>query len=1126
MTEPTTLGISGKIAKAFQSSAITPLLALLALLLGLFAIIVTPKEEEPQIDVTFADVYIPYVGATPEEVSRQVTLPAEKIISELKGIDTLYSFSMNDGALIIAVFDVGVARDHAIVNLYNQLQSNQDKFNQAAGIGTPLIKPRGIDDVPIVGLTLWSKDPNVNAEDLTIVATELENEFKRVKGTREIYSMGRQELAVNVRLDPLKMNHYGVSFSELTHVLTDNNQISMPGDLIQQNQLIKVQTGQFLQSIEDVSQLIVKVSQVNNQANPVYLSDIADISLQADTATDNVWHVDSSGTYPAVTIAIGKQGGENAVDITEQIMTRLAKVDNLLIPDNVEVTVSRNYGETAGNKANTLILKLMFATMAVVLLVLITMGKREALVVGIAIIVTLAMTLFASWAWGFTLNRISLFALIFSIGILVDDAIVVVENIHRHMAMGTKDFKTLIPLAVDEVGGPTILATFTVIAALMPMAFVSGLMGPYMSPIPINSSMGMLISLVVAFVVTPWLSLKLLRHSHSGQQDNSDVTVSSSATSDTKQAVRQTQLNSGQQDNSGVTASSSATPDTKQAVRQTQLKPQSHNTDDKLQALFTRLMTPFLIGSKARLARFGLTGAILLLIAIAVALPVGQAVILKMLPFDNKSEFQVLVDMPEGTPVEQTQRVLKDLSDYLLSVDEVEHLQLYAGTHAPINFNGLVRHYFMRQSQELGDIQVNLVDKSDRSRDSHEIATSVRNKLHEIAKPYQANIKIVEVPPGPPVWSPILAEVYAPTTELREQTAKALEQRFKQTEHVVDVDIYLPSDAAHWRLNIDRSKAQLLGLQYTQVVNTIATAVEGADVSYLHNKDYQLPIPIRLQASEESKLNLQQILSLRLTNAEGTSISLSDLVSIEYGNINTPIIHKNMVPMIMVVADMAGPTDSPLYGMFSMFAGIEDDNDSGVNPYPIKQHLINQPDGLDEVAILWDGEWKITYETFRDMGIAYAIGMIAIYLLVVGHFKSYIVPLVIMAPIPLTIIGVMPGHALLGAHFTAPSMIGMIALAGIIVRNSILLVDFINLETAKGVPLEQAVIQSGAVRAKPIMLTAFAAMIGALFIIDDPIFNGLAISLIFGIFISSILTLVVIPILYYSVMKNKQFIQE
>ncbi|WP_192021268.1 efflux RND transporter permease subunit [Shewanella sp. WPAGA9] len=1098
MTKSQTLGISGKIAQAFQSSAMTPLIALLAILLGLFAIVVTPKEEEPQIDVTFADVYIPYQGATPDEVARQVTLPAEKIISELKGIDTLYSFSMNDGALIIAVFDVGVPRDHAIVNLYNQLQSNQDKFNQAAGIGSPLIKPRGIDDVPIVGLTLWSKDENVTPESLTIVATELENEFKRIKGTREIYSMGRQELAVNVRLDPIKMNHYGISFSQLRQVITSNNYISSPSDLTQNNQLIKVQTGQFLQSADDVRNLVIKVANQEEHQSPVYLSDIAEVNLATDIATQHVLHLDKSGVYPAVTIAIGKQTGENAVDITAQVLERLNKVDNLLIPNNVEVTVSRNYGETAGNKANTLILKLVFATLAVVILVLITMGRREAMVVGIAIIITLAMTLFASWAWGFTLNRISLFALIFSIGILVDDAIVVVENIHRHMALGNKDFKNLIPLAVDEVGGPTILATFTVIAALMPMAFVSGLMGPYMSPIPINSSMGMLISLVVAFVVTPWLSLKLLRHGANHRQNLSENLNPNNSHSEPNNLISEQPVANKFADQQPLSTKGS-----------------------QLQRLFTWLMTPFLIGEKARLARLGLTGAIIFLIAIAVALPVGQAVILKMLPFDNKSEFQVLVDMPEGTPVEQTQRVLKALGDHLLTVDEVDHLQLYAGTHAPINFNGLVRHYFMRQSQELGDIQVNLVDKAHRTRDSHQIATAVRSQLQHIGAPYQANIKIVEVPPGPPVWSPILAEVYAPTTALREQTANKLKQRFEQTEHVVDVDIYLPAQASQWRVYIDRSKAQLMGLQYQDIVTTLASAIEGEHVSYIRNQDFQVPVPIKLQASEQAKINLQQLLQLTLNNNHGEPVRLNDVVKVEHGNINTPIIHKNMLPMIMVVADMAGPTDSPLYGMFSMYADIEKDNLSGVNPIPVQQHLINQPDGLDTVAILWDGEWKITYETFRDMGIAYAIGMIAIYLLVVGHFKSYLVPLVIMAPIPLTIIGVMPGHALLGAHFTAPSMIGMIALAGIIVRNSILLVDFIKLETAKGVPLEQAVIQSGAVRAKPIMLTAFAAMIGALFIIDDPIFNGLAISLIFGIFISSLLTLIVIPILYYSVMKNR-----
>ncbi|WP_249555132.1 MULTISPECIES: efflux RND transporter permease subunit [Shewanella] len=1065
---PMTLGISGRIAAAFQNSAITPLLALLGLLLGLFAILVTPKEEEPQIDVTFADVFIPFPGATPVEVENLVTLPAEQVISEIKGIDTLYSFSQPDGAMIIVIFKVGVTRNDAIVSLYNQIYSNMDKLPQGAGVGEPLIKPRGIDDVPIVSLTLWSKDKQVSAEQLTHVAQGLETEIKRIPGTREIYTVGQHEIVANVRIDPAKMNSFNLTYDKLRQSLNDNNHISMPASLVQGNQEIKVQAGQFLQTIDDVKQLVVSISQdKNGRPTPVYLADIADISLKSDIPTQSVWHSDKTDIYPAVTIAIGKQPGQNAVDIADATIDRIAKVKNVLIPSNVEVTVSRNYGETAADKSNTLILKLIFATSAVVVLVFLTMGARESLVVGVAIIITLAITLFASWAWGFTLNRVSLFALIFSIGILVDDAIVVVENIHRHMALGKKSFSELIPVAVDEVGGPTILATFTVIAALLPMAFVSGLMGPYMSPIPINASMGMLISLVVAFVVTPWLSRKLLKH-HSGpaiETVHSDDAV----------------IN-----------------------------------ESKMVRLFTRLIGPFLLGKGARKARIGLAAGVFVLIGIAVALPIGQLVVLKMLPFDNKSEFQVMVDMPEGTPVEQTQRVLQDLSRYLATVPEVEHLQLYAGTNAPMNFNGLVRHYFLRNSQELGDIQVNLVDKKHRKRDSHSIALSVREELQQIGAPYQANIKVVEVPPGPPVWSPIVAEVYGPSPAIREQAAYDLQSLFRETQDVVDIDIFLPAAQQKWQVMIDRSKASLMAVPYSNIVDLIATSVGGKDVSYLHIAQQKHPVPIRLQLQEGAKIDLEQVLNMKLQSQTGQSVPVSELVTIKRGKIDAPIIHKNMIPMVMVVADMAGPLDSPLYGMFDMAGKINGDGGLGFD-----QHYIHQPTGLDSVAVLWDGEWKITYETFRDMGIAYAVGMIAIYLLVVAQFRSYLVPLIIMAPIPLTVIGVMPGHALLGAQFTATSMIGMIALAGIIVRNSILLVDFINQETASGVPFERAVIHSGAVRAKPIMLTALAAMIGALFILDDPIFNGLAISLIFGIFISTLLTLIVIPVLYYAAMKNR-----
>ncbi|BCV27805.1 MULTISPECIES: efflux RND transporter permease subunit [Shewanella] len=1058
-------GISGRIAASFQLSAITPLLALLGLLLGMFAILVTPKEEEPQIDVTFADVFIPFPGATPTEVEQLVTLPAEEVISQIKGIDTLYSFSQPDGAMIIVIFEVGVPRNEAIVKLYNQIYSNLDKLPRAAGVGDPLIKPMGIDDVPIVSLTLWSEDPGVSAQQLTHVAHGLETELKRIPGTRDVESMGSHELVLNVRINPAQMSFYGVSFDAINQALGANNAVSMPVSLVQDNQEIKVQTGQFLRSLEDVQQLVVAVhNDSQGKAAPVFLSDIADISLKADVPLYGAWHqnghsaeAEAKGVFPAVTIAIGKQPGENAVDVADAILAKVEKSRNLLIPDNVNVTVSRNYGVTAADKSNTLIFKLIFATAAVVILVVFTMGMREALVVGVAIVITLAITLFASWAWGFTLNRVSLFALIFSIGILVDDAIVVVENIHRHMAMGKRSLSELIPAAVDEVGGPTILATFTVIAALLPMAFVSGLMGPYMSPIPINASMGMLISLAVAFVVTPWLSHKLLRHK--GGEGHSD------------------------------------------------------NANPVMLRLFTRLIKPFL---ESRKARVGMAAGVFVLIGMAVALPVGQLVVLKMLPFDNKSEFQVMVDMPEGTPVEQTEKVLKALSDYLVTVPEVQHLQLYAGTHAPINFNGLVRHYFVRNSQELGDIQVNLSDKKHRDRDSHSIALAVRGPLQQIAQGFNANVKVVEVPPGPPVWSPIVAEVYGPSQDIRQQAARELQSLFQATEDVVDIDIFLPAAQQKWQVLIDRSKASLLGVPYANIVDLVATAVGGKDINVLHKPMQKRPVPIRLELPEADKLDLISVLNLRLDSLHGGTVPVAELVTIRKGQIDAPIIHKNMIPMIMVIADMAGPLDSPLYGMFEMAADIDSEGGLGFN-----QHYFSQPDGLDAISVLWDGEWKITYETFRDMGLAYGVGMIAIYLLVVAHFRSYLVPLIIMAPIPLTIIGVMPGHALLGAQFTATSMIGMIALAGIIVRNSILLVDFINQETAAGVPFEQAVIHSGAVRAKPIMLTALAAMIGAMFILDDPIFNGLAISLIFGILISTLLTLVVIPVLYYALMRKR-----
>jgi len=1062
---PNQLNSSGKIAKTFQKSAITPLLAIVGLLLGIFAIIITPKEEEPQINVTFADVYIPFPGASPKEVENLVTTPIEQVINQIKGVDTTYSYSDNDGARIIVVFKVGKNRNDAIVNLYNQIYSNMDKLPKNAGVGEPLIKPRAIDDVPISTLTLWSKDRSVTPESLTKIAHGLESELQNIKGTRNIFTVGEHLLTLNIRLDPVKMNSFNVSYDQINKILASNNSTSVSSNLVQNNRQIKVKTGQFLRNISDVKNLIVSA----NNTSPVYLQDVANITLATDIPSHNILNGINGHLYPAVTIAISKKPGTNAVDVTQAIEKRISNIKNVLIPNNIQVTISRDYGKTAASKSNLLITKLIFATTGVILLVLLTMGWREAIIVGIAITVTLAITLFASWAYGFTLNRISLFALIFSIGILVDDAIVIVENIHRHMQLGKNSLTQLIPIAVDEVGSPTILATFTVIAALLPMAFVSGLMGPYMSPIPINASMGMLISLAVAFTLTPWLCHKFLVFHPKKEQQNNNTHVENNAF---------------------------------------------------MTRLFTRILGPFILTEKSHKARWLMLFVILILISISILLPYYELVIMKMLPFDNKSEFQITVDLPEGSPLAMTQRLLVKMSHEVKKIPELKDFQIYAGTAAPINFNGLIRHYDWRKSSEVGDIQVNLVDLKNRKRSSHAIASSVRFALQKIAKPFNANVKIVEVPPGPPVWSPIMAEVYGPNAQIREKTAHKLLSILKETPGVVDTDIMLPDPHEKWLVEIDRSKAARLGIAYDNIVDAISTSVGGKDINILHSNKQRYPIPIRLQLKEGDKVNLDQLRNLKIENKAGDKIPLAEVIHIRKSSVKNPIMHKNMRPVVMVTADMAGQIDSPLYGMFEASMQMPK---KGLD---INQYFIHQPKGTSARAVLWDGEWKITYETFRDMGIAYLFGMILIYLLVVSQFKSYIIPLIIMAPIPFTIIGVMPGHALLGQEFTAPSMIGMIALAGIIVRNSILLVDFINHETAKGMPFKQAVIHSGAVRAKPIILTGLAAMIGAFFIIGDPIFAGLAVSLIFGIMISTVLTLIVIPVLYYAVMRKKFEIKE
>ncbi|RDH84648.1 MAG: multidrug transporter AcrB [endosymbiont of Galathealinum brachiosum] len=1061
------LGISGKVAQYFLNTEITPLLALLGFLLGIFAVMITPREEEPQINVTFANVFIAFPGASASDVEQLISVPAEQVLSEIEGIKHIYSVSRPGMSVLTVQFKVGEDRTQAIVRLYNTVYSNQDWLPQGLGVAQPIIKPKGIDDVPIVAMTLWTKDESHGRYELTKVAHAIEAELKRVPGTRDIYTKGAANDVVQILLDATTLAAYKLSVSDLENALRASNSSDRSGQLISDNNQVEVQSGQFLSSVSEVKDLVVGM----HNDKPIYLRDVAQVKRGAVHPEQTSWFGVGAGSdlnqknihgeYPAVTLAIAKQPGTNAVEIANQVIERVEQLKGVFIPDNVEVTITRNYGLTADAKSKQLIGKLAFATTFVVLLVLFALGWREAIIVGLAVVITLAITLFASWAWGFTLNRVSLFALIFSIGILVDDAIVVVENIHRHMQLGGKSFKESIPLAVDEVGGPTILATFTVIAALLPMAFVTGMMGPYMSPIPINASLGMLISLVVAFVVTPWLAYKVLAgQSHS----QSEV---------------------------------------------------ENEEDSKLYVFFNKYLAPFLSGEKGQSNRRKLFIGILALLISSVALVGFKQVVLKMLPFDNKSEFQVIVDMPEGTTLEKTTRVLGELGRVIAKVPEVSNYQVYAGDAAPINFNGLVRQYYLRQQANEGDIQVNLLDKSERDKKSHEIARDLRDPLQLIGKKYNANIKIVEVPPGPPVMSPLVAEIYGLNYSGQHKVAKDIRKVFDNTADVVDVDDTIEAEADKIIIHVDQQKAAMAGVTQQQIVSLISTVVKGQDVSYLHTGNMKYPLPLRLQFKVEDRARVDSLLSLRVHNRDGKLIPLSEMVRIENTKIEYAIYHKDLLPVVMVTGDTSGDLDSPLYGMFDIMAKLTKDKPL------LQQHMIDQPENPYQYSMKWDGEWQITYETFRDMGIAYSVGLILIYFLVVAQFRSYLVPLIIMAPIPLTIIGVMPGHALLGAQFTATSMIGMIALAGIIVRNSILLVDFINQQVEQGMAFEKAVINAGAVRAKPIVLTGLAAMLGAFFILDDPIFSGLAISLIFGILVSTLLTLVVIPVMYYALMRNR-----
>lgn len=1059
------LGISGQIAKAFINSKLTPILVIVSLLLGMFAVLVTPREEEPQIVVPMIDVMVSYPGATAKEVEERVTTPMERFLWEIKGVEYIYSTVKPGSNLTIVRFKVGENVEESIVNLYSKLMSNYDKI--PPGVSQPLVKPKSIDDVPVLTMTVWSNNNHYTGYELRRIATEIGNELKKDQHIAEINIIGGQRRQVKVTLEPARLSAFAMSPLQIMDALQKANVALPAGQYQSGNREFTVHTGTFLTTAADVEQVVIGVA----NGKPVYLRDVATVRDGPEEPADYTFigfgpaaglkgiPPAGAGQREAVTITVSKKKGANATTVAEEALEKTAALKGQLVPSDIETTVTRNYGETAKEKSDELLKHMLIATVSVVILIALALGWRESVVVAVAVPVTLALTLLISYFYDYTLNRVTLFALIFSIGILVDDAIVVVENIHRHFTLHSPSEETA-AAAVDEVGNPTILATIAVIAALLPMAFVSGLMGPYMRPIPVGASAAMVFSLFVAFIISPWLGYRILRHdtSHSESSDN----------------------------------------------------------DSKLRRGYERILAPLLDDRCKRLLALGGVGALLGLSLLFIPL---QGVIVKMLPFDNKSELQVIIDMPEGTTLEQTAALTRELGNYLQTVPEVSDYQAYVGNAAPYNFNGLVRHYFLRSGSNSADIQVNFADKADRDEQSHAIAKRLRPHLQQIGKPYSANIKVAEIPPGPPVMSTLVAEVYGPDPVRQVEIARDIKGIFLTTPEVVDVDWYVEDDQQRITLAVDKNKAALHGISAEAAAKVQRIALSGMPAGLVHFDKEKEPVDIflRMPLAERSRPGtLQQI---GVTGSGGQLIPLGELVKGETGIEEKAIYHKNLKPVTYVIGDVAGKMESPVYAISAMkekVAALK-----LAEGYGLEQYNIVQPWLENKYSLKWDGEWHITIEVFRDMGIAFAAVLVLIYILVVAWYRSFLTPIIIMIPIPLTLIGILPGHWLFGTFFTATSMIGFIALAGIIVRNSILLVDFIQIEWAAQQDLKKALLEAGTVRFRPIALTAAAVVVGSFVMIFDPIFQGLAIAMIFGAVAATALTLVAVPLLYYEFYRNR-----
>ena len=1058
-------GLAGKIAKVFIGSKLTILLMIVFMVVGVYASFLIPREEEPQIDVPMADIFVGYPGASPTEVETRVVKPLEKLISNIKGVEYVYSTSMNEKAMVIVQFYVGEDIERSFVKLYNEINKHMDQMPK--GVTFPLVKTRAIDDVPMLGLTLWSE--NYNDYELGQMAQELESEIKKINDVAITHKIGGRNRQLRVVLDKDKLAESGLDFLSVSEMIKANNTQLSAGSFDKNDTEFLVQTGNFLASVTDVENLVVGVQQ--NQ--PIYLKQIANIvdgpeipqnyvSLGFGKGSDKT--NEYKAEYPAVTISVAKRKGADAMKIAEVIIDKVNHLRATLIPDDVHVEITRNYGETASHKVSELLWHLIGSIFAVTLVVMLAMGWRGGLVVFLSVPITFALTLLSYYMLDYTLNRITLFALVFVTGIVVDDSIIIAENMHRHFKMKRLPFKQAALYAINEVGNPTILATFTVIASVLPMAFVSGLMGPYMAPMPIGASIAMILSLFVALTITPYLGYIFLK----GKEK--------------KGAVEKVE------------------------------KPLEETL---IYRVYNKLERPLLENGTKRWLFLG--GTFIVLMATMV-LFFTNSVAVKMLPFDNKNEFQVVIDMPEGTTLERTGVVTQEIAQYLATRPEVVNYQNYIGTSAPITFNGLVRHYDLRGGSNMADIQVNLIDKNQRDIQSHGIAKLFRPEIQKIAKKYNANVKLVEVPPGPPVLSTIVAEVYGPDYEEQIKIADKIQDILRNTDDVVDIDWMVEADQKEYQFEINKEKAMLYGIAPQQIAYTMNMALSNNPITNLYDENAVNQVGLVLSLDESEKSTISDISQIKVKSNQGTMIPIADLVKIKETIAAKSIYRKNQKRVVYVLADMAGELESPAYAIL----GMEDKLKEIALPegYKLDELYLGQPDYEDNYTVKWDGEWQITLEVFRDLGIAFLGALILIYILIVGWFQNFKAPIVMMVAVPLSLIGIILGHWMMGAFFTATSFIGMIALAGIMVRNSVLLIDFINLRTAEGIPLKQACIEAGAVRTTPILLTAGTVVIGAFVILFDPIFQGLAISLMGGTIVSTVLTLLVVPLVYYMIEKN------